>query len=367
MVSTSQSISIIVPTFQPLNLHLKFNMSNLAAIIPAAKAPIEIHSVEKYTPGPGEILVKNTSIAYNPLEWKIARLAFFPLPYPAILGFSFGGIVEATGENVDSVKIGDNVVVSRKSSDYDNKFGAYQQYVIASADAAFKLPKGVNVDIASSAFTNFLAVVAALSITAGLDKPSIDGPVPAKNKKILIYGGSSSVGSLAIQFAAQAGYTVVTTSSPRNFASVSKLGAEEVVDHTLSEQDIISAFTSKGPYDFFFDSISLPQTAKIVASVVSAQGGGEFITVMPATKEETLPENTKRIYNTFPFLVLEYKEHEALKRWVAEYFPAAIAQGKIVPIKTEKVKGGLYGVSDALDRLQHGVSGVKLLGNPWET
>ena len=49
---------------------------------------------------------------------------------------------------------------------------------------------------------------------------------------MLIWGGSSSVGSAAIQLAVAAGYRVVTTSSPRNYLLCKSLGASEVFDHS---------------------------------------------------------------------------------------------------------------------------------------
>jgi NADPH:quinone reductase-like Zn-dependent oxidoreductase len=88
-------------------------MSNRPAVIPPAKAPLEVHDVEKYTPGPGELLVKNTSIAFNPIEWKVAHFAPVPLEYPNILGNCFGGTVEAVGPDPAGFEIGDRVAIAR--------------------------------------------------------------------------------------------------------------------------------------------------------------------------------------------------------------------------------------------------------------
>src|ERR1700712_2133748 len=118
-------------------------MSNRAAIIPSAKGPLEVQDVEKYTPGPGEILVKNTSIAFNPIEWKVARLALVPLEYPTILGNSFAGIVEAIGSGVTDFKAGDQVAVARSFTTAGAQYGAYQLFAVGRASNAVKLPAGV--------------------------------------------------------------------------------------------------------------------------------------------------------------------------------------------------------------------------------
>jgi NADPH:quinone reductase-like Zn-dependent oxidoreductase len=91
-------------------------MTNQAAFIPAAKAPLEVQDVEKYKPGPHEILIKNEVIALNPIDYKIARLAIFPMEYPAIIGSSFGGTVEAVGSGVKDFKVGDRIAAAKKST-----------------------------------------------------------------------------------------------------------------------------------------------------------------------------------------------------------------------------------------------------------
>lgn len=50
-------------------------MANQAAVIPAAKAQIELQDAETYTPGPNEVLVKVHSIGFSPIEAKVQRYA----------------------------------------------------------------------------------------------------------------------------------------------------------------------------------------------------------------------------------------------------------------------------------------------------
>ena len=66
-------------------------------------------------------------------------------------------------------------------------------------------------------------------------------------KTLLVWGGSTSVGSNAIQLAVAAGYEVVTTSSPRNFDYVKELGASQIFAYksTTVVEDVIEAFEDK--------------------------------------------------------------------------------------------------------------------------
>jgi hypothetical protein len=64
---------------------------------------------------------------------------------------------------------------------------------------------------------------------------------------LLVWGGSTSVGSNAIQLAVAAGYEVITTASPRNFDYVKKLGASQVFDYNSKTivPDLIRAFKGR--------------------------------------------------------------------------------------------------------------------------
>lgn len=341
-------------------------MANLAAVISAAKAPVEVQEVETYKPGPHELLVKNEVIAFNPIESKIAKLAVFPIQYPAIIGSSFGGIVEAVGPQVTSFKVGDKVAVGKKFGTVGNQYSAYQRYVVAEDETASKIPEGIDVTIPASLTGHLSTVVGLFNGSARLDKPSLDGSTSAKGKKVLVYGGTSSFGSFSVQYVTQAGYTVVTTTSPKHRDFASKLGAVKVIDHTQEQSTLVEALVAEGPYDLVVDSISLPNTVVVNAAVVAAQGGGKLYTLLPAFGPETLPEGVTREYAAWSTVLNEEKNAGLLSWAFTTYLPQSLAGGKIIPLPTEKVSGGLKGVNNALDRLLKGVSGVKLVVDPWE-
>lgn len=341
-------------------------MANLAAIIPAAKAPLEVQGVDTYVPGPEELLIKNEVIAFNPVEFKIAKSGNFPIQYPAILGSTLAGRVEAVGAQVKGFQVGENVVASKKFGVVGNQYGAYQRYVLVGDVMVSKVPADIDSAIPASLMMNLTCVVGLFTGRLGLHKPSLDGPAPAKGLNLLVYGGSSSFGGLSVQYLSQAGYSVSTTSSPKHRDFVSKLGAAAVFDHTTEPDVLVNEIVAKGPYDLVVDAISLPNTVAVTARVLAAQGGGKLYVMQPALGPETLPDGVTCMFE--PWSDPLYKEENRdLQEWVVQtYLPQGISQGAITPLPIEKVGGGLKAVNEALDRLQAGVSGVRLIADPWE-
>jgi NADPH:quinone reductase-like Zn-dependent oxidoreductase len=233
-----------------------------------------------------------------------------------------------------------------------------------------KLDPSTPLHAASAAILNFMAMASALSIFLGLDRPSLSRTAPAenKNKKVLIYGGSSSSGGLGVKYAVEAGYTVVTTSSPRNRSFVESLGPAHVIDHTAPLEEVVAALTAQGPYDKIFDTIGTPPATAVVVSYLESLGQPAtyhtLIPPLPGTRE--IPESIKRVFAPYSFS-LEEEKHQQLKRWIIdEYIPKGLVSGKLVPTRQEVLTGGLEGVQGALDMMiEDRVSGKKLVLDPW--
>lgn len=90
---------------------------------------------------------------------------------------------------------------------------------------------------------------------------------------LLIYGGSTATGSLAIQYAKLSGLTVVVTCSPRNFDYVKSLGADAAYDYNSpSCSKDIKEYT-KDQVKHVFDCISEGNSTKISLEAMSSAGG----------------------------------------------------------------------------------------------
>ncbi|OLN97777.1 Zinc-binding alcohol dehydrogenase domain-containing protein cipB 3 [Colletotrichum chlorophyti] len=340
-------------------------MTHLAAVIPEAKAPLVVKEVDTPQPGPNEVLIKNELIALAPIDAKIAKLGIFPIKYPGILGGAYGGTVAAVGAGVTSLKVGDKVAASKSLSSGDNH-AAFQQYVLSRDVTASKVPDGSDLHGPVGLIGNFTTVLGLFNAYAGLERPDLSGKAPSRGKKVLVYGGTSSFGSLAVQYAAQAGYDVVTTTSPRHKELTSNLGAVRVVDHTQGHDAVLKELLAEGPYELVVDSISLPQTFAITGDVLAAQGGGEIYALLPAFEPGKFPKGVTAKFESWS-VVLQDEEHAELLKWgFGTYFPKAVAEDKLVSLPVQKVGGGLGGLNEAIDILIKGVSGVKVVVHPWE-
>jgi NADPH:quinone reductase-like Zn-dependent oxidoreductase len=155
----------------------------------------------------------------------------------------------------------------------DSRYGAFQKYALAEEFVTSKLAGNTSFEDAAATVLDLATAVAALIVHMGLDCVPIGGPETPNGKRILIYGGSSSIGGLAMRYANDAGYEVVTTSSLRNEAFVSSLGAKVVIDHTQSPVSLIAALKSHGPYEATMDCISTPPVDAIMVKVLGEIGG----------------------------------------------------------------------------------------------
>lgn len=277
---------------------------------------------------------------------------------------SFAGIIESVGPDVADFKIGDRVATIRDGPKAaDPRFGAYQQYALASQTSTSKLAAGVTIESGATSILNLAAVAAALSIYMGLDRPSLASKAETNGKRILIYGGSSSSGGLATSYATAAGYEVITTSSPQNKAFVQSLGPSAIIDHSLASNDVLNAIRSHGPYDAIFDTIGLPSVADLLAEYLNSIGGGTYYSLL--APEKPLPDNVQCKFAPYS-LALDKLEHQEFRAWFYnKLVPRGLETGIIVPTKPQWIDGGLGLAQQALNLMMDGrVSGRKLLIDP---
>lgn len=187
-------------------------------------------------PGPGQIVVRNRAVAINPVDRykaQMGKLMFGWIKYPAVFGYDLAGEVATIGASVTRFKVGDRVVGTALGMDksHDASEGAFQLFTVVQAHMAAPIPDAMSFEVAC---VIPLGICTAASGLFGADQLALNPPSANpkdQGKTVLIWGGSTSVGSNAIQLAKAAGFRVVTTASPANFALVTGLGAAEVFDH----------------------------------------------------------------------------------------------------------------------------------------
>lgn len=146
---------------------------------------------------PDQILVKTIAVALNPTDYKMP--ANFPSP-GAIVGCDLSGLIVRLGSTApSSLKIGDRVCGAvHGSNPIDHQTGAFAEFVRADAGLVLKVPDGMGWEEAAAIGgighgTLGLALWDSLELPASPDKPA------EKAAHVLVYGGSTATGTMAIQ------------------------------------------------------------------------------------------------------------------------------------------------------------------------
>jgi NADPH:quinone reductase-like Zn-dependent oxidoreductase len=180
--------------------------------------------VEQPVPGVGEVGIRVAATAFNPVDDGIRggylREAF-PVALPHIPGIDVAGTVDALGEGVDDLAVGDQVIgfLSMVAD------GASAEYVVAPAGILTPAPTSIPLSDAAALPSVGLTAWQALFDDAGL----------TAGQRVLINGAGGAVGGYAVQLAKGAGAHVIATASPRSSERVRAAGADEVVDHTTTK------------------------------------------------------------------------------------------------------------------------------------
>lgn len=149
----------------------------------------------------GYILVKTVAVALNPTDWK--HIDFLAKPGP-LIGCDYAGTVEAVGAGVTKpFQKGDRVAGFAHGGDaVQHENGAFAEYIVAKADMQMRIPDGVSFEEAATLGVGITTVGQGLYQSLKLPLPTVPaGQNEKKGLPVLIYGGSTATGTLAIQFA----------------------------------------------------------------------------------------------------------------------------------------------------------------------
>jgi NADPH:quinone reductase-like Zn-dependent oxidoreductase len=155
---------------------------------------LAIHELE-----PHQILVKTASVALNPCDFKMP-LRF---PTPGLWdGCDFSGTVVALGSKAveeGRLRVGDLVFGAVQGSNrLHPTSGAYCEYIRTEPDYTFQIPKGIALKDAPALSGTAIATLG-VALFWSLQLPGTFESPAVKSEDVLVYGGSSTVGLLAIQ------------------------------------------------------------------------------------------------------------------------------------------------------------------------
>jgi NADPH:quinone reductase len=227
---------------------------------------LTIEQVDLPPPGPAEVRIAVKALGLNRAEAMFRAGQYLEQPkFPARLGYEAAGTVEAVGQGVQGLQVGD--AVSTIPAFSQNQHGVYGDTAIVPAFAVAKHPASLSWTEAAAVWMQYATAYGALIEIADL-KPG---------GTLLIPAASSSVGIAAIQIARMIGATpVALTRSSTKRQALLDAGATHVI--ATSEQDLVAEvlkITDGKGASIVFDPVGGPTIAKLTAAM--AKGGILFL------------------------------------------------------------------------------------------
>ena len=252
----------------------------------SAKDVLQVGEKEAPKAGSGEVLIRMATSGINPSDVK-KRAGAFPdlLDLGYVIPNSDGaGVIEAVGEGIDENHIGERVWVYQ--AQYGRRFGSAAEYVAIDESRAPRLHDNASFEV--GACMGIPAMTAHRCVFA-------DGDVAGQT--ILVTGGAGRVGHYAIQWANQAGATVIASASnDDDRAACKEAGAAHVVNHRDDDfADQVLAATGGALVDRIVD---VEFGANLATSIAVLRLGGTIATY--SSTQVTEPK--------LPFLKMMYKD-----------------------------------------------------------
>ncbi|MFL6152730.1 MAG: NAD(P)H-quinone oxidoreductase [Ornithinibacter sp.] len=183
-----------------------------------------LSEVEAPAAGPAEVLVRVAAAGVNRAD-TLQRQGHYPPPpgESAVPGLEVSGVVEALGEGVEDWAVGDEVCALLAG-------GGYAELVRVPAGQLLPVPEGVSLVDAAALPEVVCTVWSNVFLIANLQP----------GETLLVHGGSSGIGTMAIQLARQVGaHVIVTAGSPAKLEACRELGAEVLVNYR--DEDFVEA------------------------------------------------------------------------------------------------------------------------------
>jgi NADPH:quinone reductase len=180
---------------------------------------LKLVDVPEPEPRPGQVRVRHEAIGINFID-TYHRTGLYPVKLPCTPGGEAAGVVDAVGEGVTRLKVGDRVA-------YSGGFGAYAEKNVVSADRAVKIPDGVETRTAAASLLKGMTVEALVRHTY---------PVKA-GETVLVHAAVGGVGQIMTQWLKAIGATVIATvGSEAKADRARELGADHVI--LYRQQDV---------------------------------------------------------------------------------------------------------------------------------
>src|SRR4249919_581471 len=275
---------------------------------------LALQTVEVGDPGPGQARVRHTCIAVNYIDVYF-RTGRYPLPLPNGLGSDAVGVVEAVGEGVTDIRVGDRVGYLLGPQ------GAYADFRVIPADVLIPLPEGIADRTAATLMMKGMTAQYLFRQVYPL----------SGGETILYHAAAGGVGLLASQWARALGVTMIGTVSTDEKAEIARAHG---CTHTIvtSRENIaarVRAITDGKGVPVVYDSIGKDT---LMASLDSLQPRGSLVsngtTSGPVVIDSTLLAVKGSIWVTRPAMIHYATPRPHMLAMAKELFDLVLA-GKI--------------------------------------
>jgi NADPH2:quinone reductase len=276
---------------------------------------LEYVDVELGAPGPGEARVRHEAIGVNFIDVYF-RTGLYPQPLPGGLGKEAAGVVEAVGDGVTHVKVGDRVAYA------GGALGAYSEARNIDASVLLRLPDDIGFDTAAAMMLQGLTVQYLFNRTHKLKA----------GDTILFHAAAGGVGLIACQWARAIGVNLIGTVGSEEKAALAKAaGAAHVINYNTENftervleitggKKVGVVYDSIGK-DTFIGSLDCLQPLGLMVSFGSASGP-----VPPFSLNELASRGS--LFVTRPSLFAYAAKREDLEAMAADLFQM-VSSGKV--------------------------------------
>jgi NADPH:quinone reductase-like Zn-dependent oxidoreductase len=320
---------------------------------------------------PDSILIRTEAVAINPVDLN----AVTNFDYcGTTAGFDVAGTVLAAGRHVDTgLQEGDRIGATvHGMNPLRPADGAFAQYVVTPADLAIKIPADTPIESAAT------LAVGVGTVGLALRSLGLDSTCSTNNSKpllVLVHGGSTATGTLALQFLRHAGHRPIATCSPANFDLVRQAGADEVFDYRSPTCTAdIRAYT-RSSLRYVLDCVSETSAMEFCYACIG-RAGGRYTALHPFSSRIAASRPTVKADWVFqpalfgrdvawpaPFGRPGDPELRVFAKRFYRLAEELLEKGQLRPHPVSLVSSdGFPGVIAAVDRLREGgVSGAKLV------
>jgi NADPH2:quinone reductase len=201
---------------------------------------LQFDDIEVGDPAEGQARVRNTAIGLNFID-TYHRSGLYPLPLPSGLGLEAAGVVEAVGQGVSHVKVGDRVGYAGGPP------GAYSQVRLIPAEKLVKVPQGIDDKEVAAMMLKGLTVQYLIRRVYRVQK----------GETVLFHAAAGGVGLIACQWLKALGATVIGTVGSDEKAKIAKAhGCDHTIVYTRENfVQRVSEITGGAKVPVVFDSV----------------------------------------------------------------------------------------------------------------